>query len=499
MVQGTASGAGKSVVATALCRLFATEGIRVAPFKGVNMSLEAGVTGSGAEIGRAQIVQAEACGLDASADMNPVLLKPQGPSGCQVVLRGKAAGTVAGWDGAMDAAMRSAIAEGLARLRATCELVVIEGAGSPAEINLRDRDLANMHVARLADAPVILVGDIDRGGVFAALLGTLELLDATDRARVAGLVVNKLRGDVRGLAPGLAELERRARVPVLGVLPFVHDIGIADEDAVALEGPRRARPSPDTIDVAVIHTPRISNFDDVQALAHEPGVAVRFVDAPHEIDGADLVVLPGSKGTAEDLLWMRQRGLDRAVVDRARRGEPVLGICGGCQILGRSIDDPHHVESACDSLPALDLLPVRTVFERVKVTAQVRARVRSASFLTGGAVIDDDLFGYEIHMGALEPLREDPPGFDILTRNGEPIRVADGAVSGDGSVVGTMIHGILENDPIRDAMLAWLRRRKGLPPPAERTRRAPGDAYDALAALVRRHLDVPRIRRIAGV
>jgi adenosylcobyric acid synthase len=498
MVQGTASSVGKSLLVTALCRYFRREGVRVAPFKSQNMALNSAVTPDGFEIGRAQAVQAEAAGLSPSVDMNPILLKPEGDSRSQVVVLGKPIGSLSALEyQEHKPALKSVVAGCLERLRGQHELVVIEGAGSPAEINLKPRDIVNMFVAELADAPVLLVGDIDRGGVFASFVGTLELLVPEERARIAAFVVNKFRGDLRLLQSGLDFLTARTGKPVLGVIPHVARLRIADEDSVSLEDRAgRKRAGPGELDIAVVRLPRISNYDDVEALEHEPGVVVRFADRPAEVRGADLVILPGSKSTASDLAWLRSSGIDAVIAERAAGGEPVLGICGGCQMLGQSLLDPHGVESPEPSVPGLGLLPLRTRFERTKTTAQVRARVADASFLGHGG--GEELTGYEIHMGVIEQLAEARAPFTIVQRNGRQALVTDGAVGAGGAVVGTMLHGLFENAALRAGLLRYLRDRKGLAEPAGREAVPSRFAeYDRLEAVLREHIDHELLWRIA--
>jgi len=459
------------------------------------------VTPDGAEIGRAQAVQAEAAGIAATRDMNPVLLKPEGDRRSQVVVLGAPVGSMSAVEyHAYKPHLRAVIGDSLARLRASHDLVVIEGAGSPAEINLKERDIVNMFVAKLASAPVLLVGDIDRGGVFASFVGTLELLEPDERERVAAFVVNKFRGDVALLQPGLDFLTARTGKPVLGVVPYVPNLRVADEDSVSLDhrlGRRRA--AADQLDVAVVRLPRISNYDDVLALEHEAGVVVRFADSAAAVDGADLVIVPGSKSTIADLAWLRASGIAAVIEARAARGEPVLGICGGCQMLGQVIDDPLGVEAAPGAVPGLGLLPVRTRFEATKITAQVRARIATSSFL-GDASSAGDVRGYEIHMGTVTAPdgRDGRAPFEILTRSGAADRALDGAIGADGAVIGTMIHGLFENEPIRRHLLAFLRARRGLAAPAS----APAIAdvyaeYDRLEAAVRASVDLERLYRIA--
>ncbi len=502
MIQGTASSVGKSLLAAGLCRLFRQEGLRVLPFKSQNMALNAFVTPEGGEISRAQAVQAEAAGVAPHVDMNPILLKPESDRRSQVIVLGRVVGAMTATEyHACKPELRGIIAAAIERLRRRCDVLVIEGAGSPAEINLKAHEIVNMHVARAACARVLLVGDIDKGGVFAALLGTLELLEPDERALVAGFLINKFRGDPSLLTSGLDFLAARTGVPVLGVLPYLRGLRIADEDSVSLDHRRhRGRAGRDELEIAVVRLPRISNYDDVQPLEHEPGLVVRFVDNPRDLAGADLVVLPGSKSTATDLSWLRQAGLADAVVERAGRGELVLGLCGGCEMLGAEILDPEGVESNVRATPGLGLLPLTTRFARSKVTAQVVARPAEASFLTAGLAPAAHLRGYEIHMGRVERTPDARPAFDLVARNGEPAAEPDGAVSPDGAVVGTMLHGIFEDDAVRAALLCELRRRRGLPEPVAPIPRPPRDTeYDRLAAMLREHVDLAALRRIAGL
>jgi adenosylcobyric acid synthase len=491
MVQGTASSAGKSLLVTALCRIFAQDGVRVAPFKAQNMALNSFVTPAGHEIGRSQAVQAEACGIPPHVDMNPVLLKPEGEARSQVIVMGRPWQSLA----AVDYYERKQILweqviAALARLRERYELIVIEGAGSPAEINLRESDIVNMAIALHADAPVLLVGDIDRGGVFASLLGTLMLVEAEERRLIKGLVINRFRGDVRLLESGLEMLEERAGVPVLGVVPYLHDLHIAEEDSVALDGVQAATGPDGVIDVAVIRFPRISNFDDFDALDLETGVRVRYVGSVRELGRPDAVILPGTKHTLADLGWLRSQGLDRRIVDLAWQGTAVIGICGGYQMLGGAISDPAGVESpAGERSEGLGLLPVATEFAPVKATHQVQALVLS------GTGTGTEVAGYEIHMGQSR-LTDDKarPLLRLTQRSGQPVGAFDGAVDAAGRVWGTYLHGIFDNTDFRRA---WLRGLGWSPPEQEvdlpAVRQA---AYERLAAAVRSSLDMKRLRQI---
>ena len=501
MVQGTASSVGKSLLVAALCRLFRQDGYDVAPFKSQNMALNSAVTPDGLEIGRAQAVQAEAAGLAASVDMNPILLKPEGPQRSQVVVLGRPQATLSAREYQdYKPELQSVVAGSLERLRRRHQLVIIEGAGSPAEINLKARDLVNMHVARLADAPVLLVGDIDRGGVFAALVGTLELLEPDERARVAALVINNFRGDLGLLEPGLDFIRQRTGKPVLGVVPHVPRLRIADEDSVSLETRRaRRRPSRAELDIVVVRFPQMSNYDDVLELEHECGVTVRFAQEPAELRGADLLILPGSKSTLSDLGWLRRSGLSAQIARQAHSGGLVLGICGGCQMLGAWIEDPERVESCEPLVPGLGLLDSSTRFGTDKRTTQVEARCDLPCFLAEDAPAGAPLRGYEIHMGRSLPGPTTRSPFRLLTRNGQPAQAQDGAISAAGNVIGTMLHGLFANESLRRALLRNLRQRRGLSEPSGAELPSREAEYDRLAAAVRQALDLSLLRRLIGV
>jgi adenosylcobyric acid synthase len=490
MVQGTASSAGKSFVAAALCRHFARQGLSVAPFKALNMALNAYVTPDGRELARAQAVQAEAAGVAPSVEMNPILLKPTGPMQSQLVLLGKAVATLSArelFGQGID--LRAAVVDALNALRARHDLIILEGAGSPAEVNLRERDVANMFAANAADAPVLLVGDIDRGGVLAAFAGTLALLQPDERARVRGLIVNKFRGDRALLEPGLGWLHEHTGVPVLGVLPHLGAHGLAEEDSLDVDARARRPGERAELDVYVLRLPHLSNHDEFQPLEHEPGVSLAFGKDLTRALEADLLVVPGSKSTVADLAWLRAEGLDHVLALRARREQAVLGICGGCQMLGRVIRDEHGVESPERTVHALGLLPLATEFRPDKRTERVRVRSAASSLL--GA--HDEVEGYYIHAGrssreAGEPL------FLVNTSEGES---EDGAQQG--SVLGTMVHGLFEDEGLRRAALAALRARKGLPALAERARTSRLLAYDRVADALAAHADVAAIERLVGL
>jgi len=492
MVQGTSSSVGKSLIVAGLCRLLSQEGYRVAPFKAQNMALNAAVTRDGLEIGRAQAVQAEAAGIEPSVEMNPLLLKPEGDSRCQVVLLGRPLASLPARDYYRDRErFWATIRDSLEQLRSRYEVVLIEGAGSPAEINLREGDLVNMRVALHVQAPVLLVGDIDRGGVFASLLGTMALLQPEERSLVRGLVVNKFRGDVALLGSGLRLLEERAGVPVLGVVPYLHDLRISDEDSAGLEtGSKGTAP----LDVAVIRLPRIANFDDFDLLGAESGVGLRYVSDPLQLGRPDLVILPGSKSTVSDLQYLRETGLARTILALAHTGTPILGICGGYQMLGERILDPEGVESAQRETAGLGLLPAVTTFATRKRTVRVSARVLGTAGPFGRAV-GEEITAYEIHMGSTVHYGE--PVFQ-LREGGET--VPDGCLAANGLVMGSYLHGLFENGSLRRALVHWLADRRGIPVPGGDGAVAARDAeYDRLADTLRHHLDLGALLSILGL
>lgn len=510
MIQGTASSVGKSLLTAALCRIFARRGVRVAPFKAQNMALNAAVTPDWLEIGRAQAVQAAACGLRPRVEMNPVLLKPEGEQRCQVVLRGRPMGRMSAQEyfAGDRSAIEAAIVESLDTMRREHELVILEGAGSPVELNLKARDLCNMHAARLADAPVLLVGDIDRGGVFASLIGTLSLLEPSERARVAGLIINKFRGDLRLFDAGRNILEQRTQKPLLGVVPHLPDLHLPEEDSVSLEQ-RTGLPKPaaDVLDIVVVQLPRTSNYDDVLPLEREPGVCVRFSARAEDLYSADLVIVPGSKSTVADLAWLRAQGLDQVLVARAREGRPIFGICGGYQMLGERIEDPGRIEADVAQVRGLGLLPITTEFVADKRTAEVCVQVRRdarRSFFTGPETAKVEARGYVIHHGVvrvLEPeaqLFVDADGRGASARAASEVPLASGAVSPNGRVVGTSVHGFLEEPALRAALLGFLRDLRGLAAPSA-TAPSTDAAFDRLADAVEGALDLAKLAEIVGL
>jgi adenosylcobyric acid synthase len=496
MIQGTASGVGKTVLTAALCRLLSRAGFRVAPFKSQNMALNAAVTADGLELGRAQAAQAEAAGIEATVDMNPILLKPEADDRSQVVVSGVARGSYAFAEyRTLRDELLPIVEASLARLRQAHDVVIIEGAGSPAEINLNDGEIVNMRIARLAEAPVVLAGDIDRGGVFAAFVGTLALLDPPDRERIRAFVINKFRGNRDLLTRGLDQLSELTGRPVLGVVPHIDDVPVAAEDSLDLDG-RHGSADAD-VDVAVIRLPRIANFDDFEPLAREPRVRVRFVRTPAELAGADLIVLPGSKNTVGDLAWLRATGLAEAIVAAAAAGRPVVGVCGGYQMLGHTLRDPLGVESAAREVSGLGLLPVSTTFEPTKTTVRVSARVAAERGVLAGAR-GVELSAYEIHVGRTERTAGDP-AFTVARRNGVATEHADGAVDARGTVLGTYLHGLFASDGLRRALLTELAGLKGLAADSRWGRPPSGNRFDRLADVVAGAIDLPLLARLLRV
>jgi adenosylcobyric acid synthase len=484
MFQGTHSDAGKSIIATAFCRIFAQNGWKTAPFKSQNMSLNSYVTVDGKEIGRAQGIQAEAAGVVATTDMNPILIKPSREHESQIVVHGKPYKNMQAF------AYRTEFFEkGLAIIRESLDVLmneydrlVIEGAGSPAEINLNDRELVNMRVARMANAPVVLIGDIERGGVFASLVGTLQLLEKEDRQRIIGVIINKFRGDLALLKPGLDWFEQYTGVPVLGVVPYLEDLHIDAEDSVSLEQMSTTVNPDKDIDIAVIRYPKISNFTDVDPFLTEPDCHVRFVAAAAQLGQPDLLILPGSKNTIEDLLYMKKNGIAEQIVQLYKHHHvTIVGICGGYQMLGARIRDPFGVETPLREIAGLNLLPIDTTLEREKTT------VLSEGILTFAG---DSFFvkGYEIHMGHSQPFDGNIPFIHVQGR-------AEGAKSQDERVIGTYFHDLFHNDAFREALLNQIRRKKGLAPIYGRRsfRIIREQAFDRLADHVKRHVRIEEI------
>jgi adenosylcobyric acid synthase len=490
MIQGTGSDVGKSALVAGLCRVLAQDGVRVAPFKPQNMALNSFITAEGGEMGRAQVAQAEAAGVAPHVDMNPVLLKPTTDVGAQVILQGRVHGNMKALEyHAFKKVARAVVFDSFRRLASRYDVILVEGAGSPAEINLREGDIANMGFALEVACPVLLVGDIDKGGVFASLVGTLELIAPEERELVRGFVINKFRGDPTLLTPAFDAITARTGRPFLGVVPYFRDIFLQEEDGLHRDA-TRSRSADNQVRVVVVVPERISNFTDFDPFFGEPGVCLEFVRPGERLGRADVVILPGSKNTLDDLEGLRRSGLADEILDNHRSGSTVVGICGGYQMLGRWVRDPHGVESLRGEVRGLGLLDAETIMEREKVTAQAEAVAMDGALPWFSW--SEPLRGYEIHMGRTVVGPEAAPLFRVRRRGGQDDH-EDGARSGDGRVLGTYLHGIFDNDAFRRALLDRYRA-AGISSRSFEDRKQEG--YDRLAALLRRCLDLPAVYRI---
>lgn len=492
MVQGTMSNAGKSFLVAGLCRVFMQDGYRTAPFKSQNMALNSYITKDGLEIGRAQAMQAEAAGIEPTVEMNPILLKPTSNVGSQVIVNGEVLGNMKAMDYyANKKQLVPEIKKAFEKLSGEYDIIVIEGAGSPAEINLKENDIVNMGMARIAKAPVLLCGDIDRGGVFASLYGTVKLLEDEEQSMIKGLIINKFRGDVEILKPGLQMIEEKTGIPVVGVVPLT-PLDIDDEDSLSDRLTHTGQKG--GIDLAVIRLPHISNFTDFNVFERMDGVSLRYVGSAGELGTPDLIFLPGTKNTMDDLTWLRESGMETAVLRCAEQKVPVVGICGGYQMLGELLEDPDGVEHG-GSMRGMGLLHTKTVFSRAKTRTQIQGRVNTVSIC--GEFAGREVQGYEIHMGRTEKTGDCQ----------ETIYLEDGRLDGlsnqEGTVFGTYLHGIFDYGDLAAMTVSRLMRRKGIDPknwhfdPEEHKRRE----YDKLADLVRNSLDMKRIYEIleAGI
>ncbi|MDY6083850.1 MAG: cobyric acid synthase [Dialister sp.] len=498
MFQGTSSHVGKSILTTAFCRILTQDGYKTAPFKAQNMALNSYVTRSGGEIGRSTVAQAEAAGVEPIVQMNPVLLKPTGNACSQVILLGKSVGNYSASDYQNKYSQQAweSVRKSLAYMEAHYDALVIEGAGSPAEVNLKKNDIVNMRIALTAKAPVFLIADIDRGGALASIVGTLALLEPEERAVVKGLVINKFRGDITLLEPALTFLEERTGIHVMGVIPYLDKLGIDDEDSVSLQDLPSDHVMRD-IHIAVIQTPKISNFTDFDALAHEPDVNVRFVQQGDILGQPDMIILPGSKSTTADLIYLKNQGYAQEIKELAQKGVPVVGICGGYQMIGEKVRDPLHVEGDIDEVEGLGLLPYVTTMQGEKNTYQVSFDCESIPFL-GMDFSGKNLRGYEIHMGETVLTHPAESIFLIKERSGRTVTVSDGYINQAGNVFGTYCHGVFDNDDLRRAVINALRQRKGLPP-LESTfhyREYKESEFNRLADTVRKHFDMDAFYKV---
>lgn len=495
MFQGTSSNVGKSILCTALCRILYRMGYKTVPFKAQNMALNSYVTKWGDEIGRAQVAQAEAAGIDPIVQMNPVLLKPTGNQSSQVVLMGKPVGVYSAKEYHTHYSLTALdkVKESIAFLDENFEMIVIEGAGSPAEVNLKANDIVNMRIAKMTQAPVFLIADIDRGGAIASIVGTLELLEPEERNLIKGIVINKFRGDIKLLEPALTFIEEKTGKKVVGVIPAIENLDIDEEDSVALENKKNVGSK--DIQIAVIQTPKISNFTDFDALNYEPDVSVRFVGPGDIIGTPDLIILPGSKNTLADLTYLKNSGLADEIKELAEKGTPVIGICGGNQMLGTAIYDPHHMEGDIEESEGLGLVNSTTTMKNQKTTHQVTFDVENLHFLNG-TFSGSELVGYEIHMGDTKPNDDTVKRcFTITKRSETPITVVDGFIDGRHQVMGTYIHGVFDNDEFRRFIINQLRLRKGLEetPVVFHYFEHKNKAYNRLADIVEEHLDMDYI------
>lgn len=500
MLQGTSSNVGKSILAAALCRIFHQDGVNVAPFKAQNMALNSYVTKDGKEMGRAQVVQAEAAGLEPEVEMNPVLLKPTSNASSQVVVMGKPFSDMSAgeYHKGRSLLLWDKVTAAIDTLSAKYDTIVIEGAGSPAEVNLKSNDIVNMRVAKHLNAPVLLIADIDRGGAIASLVGTLELLDEEERDLVKGLIINKFRGDVTLFDPAIEFLEKKTGKPVLGVVKYLPKLGIDDEDSVALEE-RDEVPKTGDIKIAVIQLPKIANFTDFDCLATESDVSLYYVRDEDSLGEPDLIILPGSKNTTEDLMYLRDSGIELKLKEFLNEKHvPIIGICGGYQMLGKEICDPFHTETRYDGVRGIGLLDFKTTFAKEKHTNQVEA-ICNDLFFAGQVISSASLHGYEIHMGETEFLSEqDEHPLKITKCSQEECNRTEGTTRRDGMIFGTYIHGIFDNDDFRRAIINALRIKKGLSPIAN-TRNVYAEkqrSYNILADAVRGALDMEKIKEI---
>jgi adenosylcobyric acid synthase len=509
MVLGTSSHVGKSLLTAALCRIFAQQGHRVAPFKSQNMSLNSAATIEGLEIGRAQALQAEAAGVAASVHMNPILIKPSGDNSSQVIVCGKIWGrvTAADYHQRRVEELLPIVRESYEALASRYDVIILEGAGSPAEINLKRHDIANMRMAEMADARCLLIGDIDRGGVFASLAGTLELLEVEERERIRGFVINKFRGDANLLEPGIRMIEKRIEKPCIGVVPYMRSLMLEEEDSLGLPTTTQTRWRLDTLSdrasdhplrVAVIALPSFSNFTDFDSLSAEPSVSLLFCRTADAITQADVVILPGSKQTVDDLLWMREQALDIAIQQYARTGL-VVGICGGMQMLGEVITDPLGMERE-GSVSGLGLLPIRTIMQADKVTRNVTGNI-VARTLFGQAVEDGRVSGYEIHIGRTI-YQEGATHFAVLSPSLQsPADQNDGCINSDTRIFGTYLHGLFDNDGFRHEFLRAARKFHKLTAPAELHlwKMLREESLNRLAREVEKALDMKTLFRWVGL
>ena len=489
MVQGTGSHVGKSIIVSALCRIFKQDGYKVAPFKAQNMALNSYVTESGGEIGRAQATQAECAGIKPTVDMNPVLLKPSSDTGAQVIVLGKPIGN-------MDAKqyhkykpkLKQIIKNSFNNLEKDNDIIVIEGAGSPAEINLRKNDIVNMEIALMFNTPVLLVGDINLGGVFAWIVGTLNLLTKKERNHIKGILINKFRGDIKLLNPGNKILENIIHKPVLGTIPYFHDIKIPEEDSVHFDNNLSGLKN-NKITIEILYLPHISNFTDFDPLEHEPNLNVRYIKPGDELGNPDCIIIPGSKNTISDLQFLKKYGYADKIIKKAGENVVIMGICGGYQMLGKEINDPYKIETNLKNITGLGLLPIKTTILKHKTTHQVYAN--DLIFNSG------KIKGYEIHMGQSEAFISNKPCFTITKQSNRNVNLYDGCISKSGNIFGTYIHGLFENDLFRTKFVQHLNKsNSNISSSTNSYLQHKEKEYNKLAELVRNNIDLKAVYKI---
>lgn len=495
MIQGTASSVGKSLITAGLCRLFKQDGYRTAPFKSQNMALNSYITKDGGEMGRAQVVQAEAAGLEPHVDMNPVLLKPTTDKKAQVIVKGKVFGNLSAMEyHTFKPELKRLVMESYERLASQNDIIVLEGAGSPAEINLRESDIVNMGMAEMSDSPVILVGDIDKGGVFASLAGTMLLLTEEEKKRVKGVIINKFRGDIKILEPGLKMLEDIIKIPVLGVIPYTR-LNIEEEDSLG-DRLKENKYRENTIKVCVVMLRHMSNFTDFNVFDTIEGVSLCYVTRKEELENADIVIIPGSKSTIDDMLYLRESGMENAVLKHYKKGGYVFGICGGLQILGQTIEDPKLTESEMKEIHGMGLLDIATTMEEEKVTSQAAACINETSRLFD-KLSDRCVEGYEIHMGSTRITGDSKSFMSLSNISGRENDIV-GVISKDERVIGTYLHGIFDNMAFTLHLVNILREAKGIDLicSSEDYKSLKEKEYDRLAQVLRENLDMDSIYRI---
>ena len=495
MIQGTGSGVGKSILTAAICRYFFKSGYKVAPFKAQNMALNSYATKNGDEMGRAQVFQAEACGISPDVLMNPILLKPSGDNNSQVILMGKPSESRNAKNYyALHDKHKEIVLSALHELRKEYELVIIEGAGSPAEINLKKWDLVNMFIAEQSDSPVIIVGDIDRGGVFAWMKGTYDLLTQSEKNRVQGFIINKSRGDVDLLLPGVKQFEEMVSKPVLGIIPYSKNLVVDEEDSIPKWSYYAEPSAKGVIDIAVIWTPRISNFTDLSPLAYDPSISVRYINHPSQLGSPDLIILPGSKNTIDDLIHLKQQGMEKAILSCHKKGSLIMGICGGFQMLGNIIRDPQNVEGKNIESTGLGLFDLETIFESEKLTRQVELTTVESSIFKAGLTCH----GYEIHVGRTT---FKTPYLSLFTSPEDENPMNFGIINQEGTVLGTYLHGFLDNNLFRQELLCFIRKQRNVNQPSK-----PFDftqfrqnELDRLSDLLTDSVNMKEVSKIIGV